>query len=136
MEKAFSKSLASPPSTEIAFCRCEERESTKKAHPRPERPKPVKTKEPFNPKRYPSFFNIKTGKGESLISLPEGEEKTVQFATDVEDNYFDRSEDPDELKVSVLQFRQNQQGAVLPLARPTSRISLSTSVNRVQKKGQ
>jgi hypothetical protein len=110
LEKAFSKSLASPPSTEIAFCRCEERESTKKAHPRPERPKPVKTKEPFNPKRYPSFFNIKTGKGESLISLPEGEEKTVQFATDVEDNYFDRSEDPDELKVSVLQFRQNQQG--------------------------
>ena len=92
-----------------------EDQESQKERPKPEKPKPVKTKEPFSPKRYPSFFNIKSGKGDSLINLPEGEEKTVQFATDVEDNYFDRSEDPGELKVSVLQFRQNEEeGGIAP----------------------
>jgi hypothetical protein len=116
--KAFSKEL--PFNKDLMRLlsqtfKIEGQESQKKERPKPEKPKPVKTKEPFNPKRYPSFFNIKTGKGDPLISLPEGEEKTVQFATDVEDNYFDRSEDPGELKVSVLQFRQNEQeGGVAP----------------------
>ncbi len=111
--KAFSKEL--PFNKDLMRLlsqtfKIEGQESEKKERPKPEKPKPVKTKEPFNPERYPSFFNIKTGKGDKLISLPEAEEKTVQFATDVEDNYFDRSEDPGELKVSVLQFRQNEQG--------------------------
>ena len=110
--KAFSKEL--PFNKDLMRLlsqtfKIEAQESQKKERPKPEKPKPVKTKEPFDPKRYPSFFNIKTGKGAPLISLPEGEEKTVQFATDVEDNYFDRSEDPGELTVSVLQFRQNEQ---------------------------
>jgi hypothetical protein len=108
--KAFSKEL--PFNKDLMRLlsqtfKIEAQESQKKEHPKPEKPKPVKTKEPFDPKRYPSFFTIKTGKGDALITLPEGKEKTVQFATDVEDDYFDRSEDPGELKVSVLQFRQN-----------------------------
>jgi hypothetical protein len=111
--KAFSKEL--PFNKDLMRLlsqtfKIETQEGRKKEHPKPENPKAVKTKEPFSPERYPSFFNIKTGKGDSLISLPEGDEKTVQFATDVEDNYFDRSEDPGDLKVSVLQFRRNQQG--------------------------
>jgi hypothetical protein len=87
----------------------EEHEAPKKERPKPEKPRPVKTKEPFSPQRYPSFFNIKTGKGDRMITIPDGEEKTVQFATDVEDNYFDRSEDPGDLKVSILRYRHNQQ---------------------------
>jgi hypothetical protein len=87
----------------------EDHVSQKKERPKPEKPKAIKTKEPFHPKRYPSFFNMKTGKGDRLITIPEGEEKTVQFATDVEDNYFDRSEDPGDLKVSVLQYQHNEQ---------------------------
>ena len=50
-----------------------------------------------------------------MITIPEGEEKTVQFVTDVEDNYFDRSEDPGDLKVSILQYRHNdQEGGTAP----------------------
>src|SRR5207249_2516066 len=93
----------------------EEQQAQKKERPKPEKPKPVKTREPFNPQRYPSFFNIRTGKGDRMITIPEGEEKTVQFATDVEDNYFDRSEDPGDLKVSILEYRHNdQEGGTAP----------------------
>jgi hypothetical protein len=131
--KAFSKEL--PFNKDLMRLlsqtfKIEEQESTKKEHPKPEKPKPVKTKEPFNPKRYPSFFNIRTGKGDPLITLPEGEEKTVQFATDVEDNYFDRSEDPGELKVSVLQFRQNEQeggAAPGPIDEPAKLVDIRKS---------
>ena len=70
--------------------------------------KSIKAKEPFNPKRYPSFFRMKSGKGEQMLSMPAGDEKTIQFATDVEDSYFDRSDDPGELRVSILQVRHNE----------------------------
>ena len=110
--KAFSKEL--PFNKDLMKLlsqtfKIEEQPSPKKERPKPEKPKPVKTKEPFHPQRYPSFFNMKTGKGDRMITIPEGEEKTVQFATDVEDNYFDRSEDPGDLKVSILQYRHNEQ---------------------------
>lgn len=108
--KAFSKDL--PFNKDLmrllsqAF-KLDQREPEKKEHPKPERPKPVKTKEPFHPKRYPSFFTLKSGGGGKFITIPAGDEKTIRFATDVEDNYFDRSEDPGDLKVAILQFRRN-----------------------------
>ena len=116
--KAFSKDL--PFNKDLMRLlsqtfKIEEHEPKKKESPKPEKPRPVKTKEPFRPQRYPSFFKIQTGKGDPMITIPEGEEKTIRFATDVEDNYFDRSEDPGELKVSVLQFRHNEQeGGIAP----------------------
>jgi hypothetical protein len=75
----------------------------------PPRPKVQKVKEPFHPKRYPSFFKLKRHDGNMLITLPERDEKTVQFATDAEDSYFDRVDDPGDLKISILQFRRNDQ---------------------------
>lgn len=109
--KAFSKDL--PFNKDLMRLlnqtfKIEQHEPPKKENKKPETPKPVKTKEPFQAKRYPSFFNLKTGKGETFISIPEKDEKTVQFSTDVENNYFDRSEDPGELKVSILQFKRNE----------------------------
>lgn len=86
----------------------EQQDEDKKKPDKPEKPKEKKEKEPFNPKRYPSFFNLKGGGNSNLITIPERDEKTVQFATDVEDNYFDRSEDPGDLKVSILQRRTNE----------------------------
>lgn len=85
----------------------EQQDQDKKKPDKPEKPKEKKDKEPFNPKRYPSFFNLKGGGNSKFITIPERDEKTVQFATDVEDSYFDRSEDPGELKVSILQRRTN-----------------------------
>ena len=82
-------------------------ENEKKPAP-PTKPKVKKVKEPFHPKRHPSFFSMKTDRDDKFVTIPEGDDRIVQFATDVEDNYFDRSEDPGELKVSVLQFRRNE----------------------------
>lgn len=109
--KAFSKDL--PFNKDLMRLlnqtfKIEQHEPPKKENKKPETPKPVKTKEAFQAKRYPSFFNLKTGKGETFITIPEKDEKTVQFSTDVENNYFDRSEDPGELKVSILQFKRNE----------------------------
>ena len=86
----------------------EQQDEQKKKPDKPEKPKEKKAKEPFNPQRYPSFFKLKTGDGSRFLTIPERDEKTIQFGTDVEDSYFDRSEDPGELKVSILQRRNNE----------------------------
>lgn len=110
--KSFSKNL--PFNKELMRLlnqtfKIEQQDEEKKKKPdKPEKPKERKQKEPFNPKRYPSFFNLKTGGGAKFLTIPERDEKTIQFSTDVEDSYFDRSEDPGELKVSILQRRTNE----------------------------
>lgn len=86
----------------------EQHDEEKKKPDKPEKAREKKQKEPFHPKRYPSFFNMKSGGGSNFLTIPERDEKTIQFSTDVEDNYFDRSEDPGELKVSILQRRTNE----------------------------
>jgi hypothetical protein len=86
----------------------EQQDQEKKKPDKPEKPKEKKQKEPFNPQRYPSFFKLKGGEGRQFLSIPDRDEKTIQFATDVEDSYFDRSEDPGDLKVSILQRRTNE----------------------------
>jgi len=63
---------------------------------------------PFNPKRYPSLFKIKKGRGREVTMIPRGGEKTIKFETDVEDEYFDRTEDPGEMKISVLGVNTNE----------------------------
>ena len=71
--------------------------------------KPKKEKEeiPFNPKRYPSLFKL-SGKGDNQVTkLPVGGERTIKFDTDVDDNYFDRTDDPGDLQVSVLEVSSN-----------------------------
>ena len=93
-----------------------EQHDQEKAKPdKPEKPRPKKDKVPFQPKRYPSYFNLKTGKGSKFLTIPERDEKAIQFATDVENEYFDRSEDPGELKIAILQHKRNEsEGGDLP----------------------
>lgn len=85
----------------------EQKDEEKKKPDKPEKPKIKVEKEPFQPQRYPSYFNMKSGGGKSMISIPYGSEKTIQFVTDVEDSYFERSEDPGDLKISILQRKVN-----------------------------
>lgn len=64
-------------------------------------------KEDFKPKRYPSAFKLKTkGKkdkdGIPVIQVPLGSEKTINFSTDAENQYFDRVEDPGEFTIDIL----------------------------------
>lgn len=63
----------------------------------------------FNPQRFPSFFDIK-GKGRTkALSLPLNGENQIQFSTDVEDNYFHRSEDPGTLEVALIKHKSNSE---------------------------
>lgn len=72
-----------------------------------DRPKKDKRELPsFDPKRYPSAFQVKGGDGLQdgikLFHLPLGGVRTISFATDVENDYFDRSDDPGSLTMTVL----------------------------------
>ena len=59
----------------------------------------------FNPKRFPSSFSIDLNSKNNNIpvtAIPTQGDKTILFSTDVEDQYFDRVEDPGELIISIL----------------------------------
>jgi len=77
---------------------------TAKAKKKTETPKLDKPE--FKPQRFPSTFQIEVkGKSESglpLVMLPVGSSKTIRFATDVEDHYFDRVSEPGELRIALL----------------------------------
>ncbi len=67
-------------------------------------------KEPFVPQRFPSSFKLMTKNyGEKEVAkVPIGGEKIIKFSTDVENQYFDRTEEPGELKIALLNFKQNE----------------------------
>ena len=67
-------------------------------------------KEPFLPQRFPSKFklNYKNDGKKEVAKIPMGGEKIIKFSTDVENQYFDRTEEPGELKIALLNFKQNE----------------------------
>ncbi len=58
----------------------------------------------FNPKRFPSFLSLdkKNKNGDTVIQIPKGGEKKLNLSTDVENDYFDRLDEPGELQISIL----------------------------------
>lgn len=60
----------------------------------------------FNPKRFPSIFRINSKvsnrDGIPMVRIPKGGERNINFSTDVEDEYFDRSSEPGELRIGLL----------------------------------
>ncbi len=86
-------------------------EEKKEKEKKPEKKSKLKEeKEPFSPKRFPTFFQLYHKKdGErTMLSVPFGGEKTIRFNTDVENAYFDRSEEPGELEIALLDVKQNE----------------------------
>ncbi len=75
---------------------------------------------PFDPQRYPSSFRAKGGDGSEgsmrLYKLPAGGVRTIAFATDVENDYFDRTDDPGQLTIAVLRPAQAGAGGGIPSA--------------------
>lgn len=69
---------------------------------------------PFNPQRYPSIFKVKGGDGSQggvrLYKLPRHGSRTINFATDVENDYFDRTDDPGSLSLAVMRPAQTGSG--------------------------
>ncbi len=66
-------------------------------------------KEPFKSQRFPSYLKLRT-KNDGLkpvAQVPLGGEKAIYFETDVEDHYFDRVEDPGEMRIALLGFSSN-----------------------------
>lgn len=61
---------------------------------------------PFRPQRYPSTFKAVGGDvregGVRLYNLPRNGGRTINFATDVEDDYFDRTDDPGTLSLAIM----------------------------------
>lgn len=85
-------------------------EEKKKDNPQPKTPKHKSAREekPFYPERFPSFFKLKH-QDNTPIPLPVGGEKTLRFETDAEDHYFDRTDEPGDLQVSVMQIKRSEQ---------------------------
>lgn len=82
-----------------------------KAPDRKRRGKKDHTKEEpvFQPQRFPSFFRLDNKKdgGMPIVKVPRGGERTIKFSTDVEDQYFDRTSDPGDLKIAILGIKPN-----------------------------
>ncbi|MFB5946403.1 hypothetical protein [Albibacterium profundi] len=67
--------------------------------------RPEKEQKPFKPERFPSFFKLQY-KANNPIPVPIGGEKTLRFETDVEDHYFDRTDEPGDLQISILKVKR------------------------------
>ncbi len=67
----------------------------------------------FSPQRYPSVFSLDVNSRNleeiPMVSLPMGGSRTVSFSTDVEDQYFDRVDDPGELHIGLLGLAPNDE---------------------------
>lgn len=63
---------------------------------------------PFLPKRFPTLFQLRNKKeGVNVIVLPKNGERVIKFDTDVDNDYFDRTEAPGDLEISLLQFKRD-----------------------------
>ena len=84
--------------------------SKKKRKPR--KPKQEPREIEFNPKRYPTFFKLSGNKNGNtpVARIPLGGSKTIQFDSDVENQYFDRVEDPGDMTMAVLTHNANGGG--------------------------
>ena len=65
---------------------------------------------PFQPERFPSMFKLKAKNDGTtpVTKIPLNGEKTIKFSTDVENEYFDRIEEPGDLNISILGTRTNK----------------------------
>lgn len=69
----------------------------------------------FVGKRFPTAFRVKGDDGGSLddkplYKVPLGGVRTIQFGTDAEDDYFDRSVEPGEMRIALLSYHPKDGG--------------------------
>ncbi|WP_414617892.1 hypothetical protein [Dyadobacter sp. 32] len=85
-------------------------ENKKVNPPKPGSKDQIKTREPFKPERFPTFFSVKLPEKDGIkaIQLPQGSEKTIRFDTDVENSYFDRLDEPGEIRVALISYASNE----------------------------
>ena len=109
--KSFAKNL--PKDSELFkllqnTLKLEERKDQKKTGA-DKKPKDKTEGMPFDPKRFPTLFKLRSKKeGVNAISVPVNGEKTIRFDTDVADDYFDRVDEPGELQLALLKVRHKE----------------------------
>lgn len=110
--KAFAKNL--PKDSDLFkllqnTLKLEEKKDQEAKKQPPKKDKQQEEKKPFNPQRFPTFFKLHNRKdGETpAITLPQNGEKVIRFDTDVENEYFDRTEEPGHLEIALLDVKQN-----------------------------
>lgn len=87
----------------------DKRKEQEKKENKDRKPNPPKEERAFKPERFPSFFRLYNKKEDNRpVPVPVGGEKTLKFETDVEDHYFDRTEEPGDLQVSILTIKRNE----------------------------
>lgn len=85
----------------------EKKDDAKKNTPSPSKPK--QEQKPFLPQRFPTKFDLFNKKdGINIISLPKNGERIIKFDTDVDNDYFDRTDEPGELQLSVLKVKRDK----------------------------
>ncbi|MGI4742052.1 MAG: sugar transferase [Janthinobacterium lividum] len=87
----------------------EEKKAQPEKHDKPEKKALSKpAPEPFKPQRFPSFLRVRGNHDgdKAITGIPLGGEKTVRFDTDVENQYFNRIEEPGELKIALLSVKR------------------------------
>ncbi len=88
-----------------------EQTDEKKGKDKPKKHTEKPTKDPFKPQRFPTFFKLRIPEkgGVKAINIPRGSDKTLRFDTDVENHYFDRIEEPGQLKIALVSYKSNTQ---------------------------
>ena len=73
----------------------------------------------FSPQRYPTVLSIdlkaKDDEGIPMTSLPKGSERSIRFSTNAEDHYLDRTDDPGEFQIGLLEFDGGGHGNGRPI---------------------
>ena len=63
----------------------------------------------FSPQRYPTFFKLAGNNGTTaVVAIPLNGEKTLHFDTNVENQYFDRADDPGDMEIAVMTYTPNK----------------------------
>ncbi|MEX0778785.1 MAG: hypothetical protein WD491_00930 [Balneolales bacterium] len=77
---------------------------------KPKKPKQENEEVPFKPERFPTTFklNSKSNGQTKVANIPLEGERLIKFSTDAEDEYFDRDDEPGDMKLSVLSIRNNE----------------------------
>lgn len=99
--------------------------------------KQEKEEVPFNPQRFPSQFklNHKNDGDTEIAKIPLNGEKTISFSTDVENDYFDRLDEPGDLKIAVLKINKNEDSGSLFPPEPKEPSELFNVVKSSPNKG-
>lgn len=93
---------------------------------------------PFVPQRFPSFFRLQGSGSEErpAAQVPLGGSRTVKFETDVENQYFDRSNEPGDVQLSLLTYKSNISGGGTAPGQPKQLSSLLNVTRSSPDKGK